>query len=195
MSASNPLPSIGFLSVCEYSGLGLIGGYLLLNTSGRPLEFHCTAPVRPNRTQEILYGPTLTPYLYGEQIAVTLLEKARSQPLFVCTDLEAVLAARKLVSVPLVWLPMKESAEGKLSATSRRVDSGHAPPSPHKPRRLVEFELAHRSAAVWESHIADRDQILQLWSTHGEEVDLAEPFGRVQEALEEAQRGITRPGS
>ena len=41
---------------------------MLLNLAGRPLEFHCTAPVKPNRVQQILYGPSLQPYLYGEQI-------------------------------------------------------------------------------------------------------------------------------
>ena len=53
------LPAIGFLTVTRDLEQGLFGGYLLLNALGRPLEFHCTAPVRPNRAQEILYGPTL----------------------------------------------------------------------------------------------------------------------------------------
>jgi hypothetical protein len=57
--------ALGFLAVVEHELHGLFGGYLLLNATGRPLEFHCTAPVRPNRAQQILYGPTLEPYLYG----------------------------------------------------------------------------------------------------------------------------------
>ncbi len=59
---------------------------MLLNAAGRPLEFHCTAPVKPNRTQEILYGPMLKPYLYGEQIGQTLLAKSKLMPVVVCTD-------------------------------------------------------------------------------------------------------------
>ena len=54
--------ALGFLTVVENAELGLLGGYLLLNAAGRPLEFHCTAPVKPSRTQEILYGPTLQPF-------------------------------------------------------------------------------------------------------------------------------------
>ena len=61
-------PALGFLTVLEHSQHGLMGGYLVLNISGRPLEFHCTAPIKPNRAQQILYGPTLEPYLFGEQI-------------------------------------------------------------------------------------------------------------------------------
>ena len=65
MSSAPPKSAacLGFLTVVEHAELGLLGGYLLLNAAGRPLEFHCTAPVKPNRAQEILYGPTLRPYL------------------------------------------------------------------------------------------------------------------------------------
>ena len=66
------LPTIGFLTVVEHQETGLTGGYLVLNTLGRPVEFHCTAPLKTNRAQEILYGPTLRPFLYGEQIGQTL---------------------------------------------------------------------------------------------------------------------------
>ena len=52
-------PALGFLTVIEHPQYGLFGGYLVLNTAGRPLEFHCTAPIKPNRAQQILYGPTL----------------------------------------------------------------------------------------------------------------------------------------
>ena len=67
--------ALGFLTVLEHDEHGLVGGYLLLNMAGRPLEFHCTVPVRPNRAQQILFGPTLRPYLYGEQIGQALLAK------------------------------------------------------------------------------------------------------------------------
>ena len=47
-------PALGFLTVVEHPQYGLFGGYLVLNLAGRPLEFHCTAPIKPNRAQEIL---------------------------------------------------------------------------------------------------------------------------------------------
>ena len=77
---SNSLSAMGFLTIVESSAQGIFGGYLLLNEAGRPLEFHCTAPVRPNRAQQILYGPTLKPYLFGEQIGQTLLSQTKITP-------------------------------------------------------------------------------------------------------------------
>src|SRR3989304_10187691 len=93
-------PRLGFLTVIEYPDYGLIGGYLVLNTAGRPEEFHCTAPIKPNRAQQILYGPTLEPYLFGEQIGQTLLTTGKIKPRGGCTDREPVLAGREFVSVP-----------------------------------------------------------------------------------------------
>ena len=45
--------SLGFLTVVDNGELGCVGGYLILNMGGRPLEFHCRAPVRANRAQQI----------------------------------------------------------------------------------------------------------------------------------------------
>ena len=50
---------VGFLSVRYRSEHGFFGGYLIVNQLARPLEFHCTMPVRPSRSQELLYGKTL----------------------------------------------------------------------------------------------------------------------------------------
>ena len=72
-------------------GLPLVGGYLVLNATGRPLEFHCTAPVKANRAQQILFGPTLESFLYGEQIGQTLVAKSGLAPLAIYTDVEPAL--------------------------------------------------------------------------------------------------------
>ena len=74
---NNSNPTFGFLTVVDDARFGLCGGYLVLNPAGRPLEFHCTAPIKPNRAQEILYGPTLHDFLYGEQIGGALIGNGR----------------------------------------------------------------------------------------------------------------------
>lgn len=187
-SGSKSMPSVGFLTVQEFADLGLIGGYLILNAVGRPLEFHCTAPVRPNRAQEILYGPTLAPFLYGEQIGQTLVAKGKSRPMFVCTNVEPVLSARDFVTVPVVLLTdANHDASGQ-----RRLDASHAVPPVPKGRQLLPFQLANRTAAVGAEHSGDRETVIEQWQSHAEAMDLLEPFGRLREAIEEAQRGAAR---
>ena len=77
---THPTPSgattFGYLSAIESADHGYFGGLLIISPLGRPVEFHCTAPIRPSRAQEILYGPTLEAFLYGELIGQALLKQA-----------------------------------------------------------------------------------------------------------------------
>ena len=65
MSGQKTTTGLGFLRVLELDGGGFVGGMLVTNQLGRPLEFQCTTPLKPNRTQVILYGPTLAPFIYS----------------------------------------------------------------------------------------------------------------------------------
>ncbi|MDR1141839.1 MAG: hypothetical protein LBL62_09115 [Planctomycetaceae bacterium] len=98
------MEKLGFLTVTNQPRLGLIGGYLILNQAGRPLEFHCTTPLKPNRTQEILYGNTLEPFLYGEQIAKTLLIRSKVPVSYIFTNTSAVLAVQEHIETPVFYV-------------------------------------------------------------------------------------------
>jgi hypothetical protein len=189
-SSAKSLPTVGFISVCQQSDRSLVGGYLLLNATGRPVEFHCTAPVRPSRAHEILYGPTLKSFLYGEQIAKALISKASSQPLFVCTDSDAVLTVRDLAATPVILVRGQDDAPSESPRGAVRVDPAHAVPAPSA--ALVWFSLGTQSAAVSTAHAKDRDTVRQRWQHQIEGLDLCEPFTRIREAIEEAQRTAAR---
>jgi len=205
------------MTVLEHPQHGLFGGYLLLNPAGRPLEFHCTAPIKPNRAQQILYGPTLQPFLYGEQIGRTLLEKSAVQPYFVCTDRPAALAVRDHVAPPVALVitdgahldrphphqPLSDEAGSSQSPVRQlRIDGPHgdAPDSACAVAagpRLVTFELGRNRLAVPERAIDDRrvisERFAKLADSFPEPFDLAEPFGRIREAIEEAQQAVRQP--
>ena len=184
-SGANPLQTVGFLTIRETEDRSYLGGYLVLNQAGRPLEFHCTVPVVPNRAQEILYGPTLKPFIYGEQIGHTLVSKAKSKPAFVCVDTPPALTLADHVTCPvvLVW-PDSMQPEPK----SQRLDSPHAgPPSPHV--KLATFTLGGNCVGLAEARGEEQATVTQRWQALTTELDLWEPFGRIHEAIEEAQRG------
>lgn len=177
------LSAIGFLTVIAHETHGLYGGYLVLNPTGRPLEFHCTAPVKANRAQEILYGPTLEPFLYGEQIGLTLVGKSKINPPLVLTDREPVLAMRELVSTPVVLvLPDESAAEKSAGAAAYRVDG------PHGRLRLATFHAGRRRLAVPHAFGGEGERLSQLLATIDERLDLAEPFERIRDAIAEAHK-------
>ncbi len=208
---SRSQPALGFLTVLEHAQHGLMGGYLVLNPAGRPLEFHCTTPVKPNRAQQILYGPTLEPYLFGEQIGKSLVGKSSLEPLVICTDLRPVMALRGLVSTPVALVVAEHVAESlRDSGLASRRDVSTWPGSPeaapdasepilrmpavrvdaaHDGRPLLQiFQLGRNRLAVPPDRESDRAMILKRLGSLEDLFDLAEPFCRIREALAEAQR-------
>jgi hypothetical protein len=188
---------LGFLTIVKDCDQALYGGYLVLNLLGRPMEFHCTTPIKPNRAQEILYGPTLEPYLFGEQIGRTLLSKSQLKPVAVCTDREPALAVREYVDLPVALVlgpgahTESDASVDALAATDGtqwRLD----PPHDQAPG-LVTFRLGRNHLGV--SVLSGQDQALitERLGDLPESFDLAEPFGRIREAIEEARRGGQQP--
>lgn len=161
---------LGFLTAIDHADVGIVGGYLVLNALGRPLEFHCTAPLKPTRTQQILFGVALEPYVYGEQVGQALLTKSKLTPVAVCTDRAALLAVRDFCLLPMALvLPSDDSADA-----SARI----RPP----------FSLGKNRLATSMHFGSDEQAILAAWPQQAEALDLLEPFVRIREALEEAQR-------
>ena len=169
----NGKPTLGFLTAVEHPEHGLFGGYLVVTMVGRPIEFHCTLPIKPNRAQEILYGPTLDEFLHGEQIGQALLRESRRQPLVVLTNRRAMLAAREFTDAPLALV----------------LDPLGAPAAPpNDPPGVVGFELGGRRLGVAAPHAADRALVVERLAGLGDGFDLAEPFERIAAAIEEAQK-------
>jgi hypothetical protein len=182
MSSGETRPTaIGFYTVVPHEQHGLFGGLLLLNRTGRPLEFHCTAPLKPNRAQEILYGATLESYLYGEAIGQALLAKASVRPEFVCVDRAAGLAVRETIESP-VMLIVPPHEPGASDAPLFRVDAAHE-------AALRPFSLGRHRVAVHRRFAEDEARLTAAVAVLPEGFDLLEPFERIRGAIDEAQRG------
>ena len=174
----------GFLTVVDCPQNGLFGGYLALTPAGRPLEFHCTAPIKPNRAQEILYGHTLEGFLYGEQIGSTLIKSGSIPPLVVFTDCEPALAARQHTKTPLVLVlsDIDGSSDGP-SSTTYRVDAGQGAIS-----HPMFFRHGRNRLALPVDAEEDRSLVGDRLAALDESFDLTEPFDRIREAIEEARQ-------
>jgi hypothetical protein len=171
--AGGPL-CLGFLTVLHEPG-GHLGGYLVTNTWGRPLEFRLSSAVQPNRVQQILYGGTLLPYVCADLIGKALVDKAAVPVALVITDREAVLDLRLKAEAPVLWLASPDDpravALGGGSAAVAPAAAGRGPLLCH-PR----FAGSDVPAA--------RELLGRLDSAF----DLAEPFARIREAIAEARK-------
>jgi len=162
--AADPVSStrgpVGFLSVLHESG-GFVGGYLVTNAWGRPLEFRISSAVQPNRIQQVLYGDTLAAYICGELIGKTLIDKAATAAPCVITDNPLVLDLRLRIELPVALL------------------QGGGPEAPGlfvQPNLYCHKQFPDDIAAI-------RAFVEKLGA-----IDLGEPFLRIREAMTEARK-------
>lgn len=174
-SSTDVCPTIGFCTVRWHAEHGFFGGYLILNTHARPLEFHCTLPVKPSRAQEILYGKTLPDFVCGEQIAKALTSKAKLTPQLVFTDCAAVLALSH-VSDQLVACVPAPSAQAGAATTIPSIDQ----------ERIKPIKLGANAAVILRDDLHAEQQLQELWQRLDLTMDISEPFQRIAEALLEA---------
>jgi len=205
--------NLGFLTVIDQISSGLTGGYLVLNKTGRPLEFHCTAPLSPDKIQQVLYGETLQPFLYGERIAQTLIQRSKLPVLSIFTDHVAVLPVQSLVASPLIYVfggemkpetdnvspPVREISE-ELSESlkgfgidntelrTQSLCSSEMPQIPRVPGLDTDIwrtiRIGNRLIAVPE---AEEASLVAEIKGMARTIDFLEPFTRIRRALDEAK--------
>ena len=169
------LDILGFITVRRHVDLGYFGGLLLLNSLGRPLEFHCTLPHRPNRAQEILYGASLEPFLCGEQIARVLVTRAKKAPSMVFTDCQPVLTLRNVLNLPVLYITDVDFEPTNQLSRPETI-----------PADMVRGQLTKVSVSTIEEYSADLVLADRIWKELQPRIDVAEPFGRIHDALMEA---------
>jgi hypothetical protein len=167
VTATQANSNLGFLSVFQEPN-GFVGGYLVTNPWGRPLEFRLSSAVQPSKVQRILYGDTLDGYLCGEVIGKTLIDKTAAKAQLIFVDNPMSLELRTRIDVPVgLW--------------QANVDPENAMPGLIVQNRLFcHAQFAEDVAAI-------RGVIDKIGN-----FDFGEPFSRIREALGEARKmGVT----
>jgi hypothetical protein len=166
------------LTVLQEAGDRYLGGYLVTNRWGRPLEFRLTSAVQPNRVQQILYARTLVPYICADLIGKTLVDKAGVPVQLVVTDREPVLDLRLKLEVPVVYLLPPD--DPRATADSQGAI------------RLPRAQGERGTVVCHARFPADELQVRQLLEQIDGSLDLTEPFTRIREAISEARKlGVT----
>jgi len=223
--SKSPAIALGFLTAVDHRDHGLFGGYLIVSDTSRPVEFHCTVPVKTNRAQEILYGASLREYLLGEQIAPALLSKAKTDVAAICTDVREMQLpsfnpdllpgnlSKRTPEIVHVQLPagvsesLAETEEPASSPTLRIDRSHHGGPRNNTPDiepygHASHFHLGSYQACFAEASSAvssaanavlgQQQRVIEdCLKSFAQRFDMAEPFARVREAIEEAHKSGT----
>jgi hypothetical protein len=165
--------AIGFLTVLHES-TGYMGGYLVTNQWGRPLEFRLSTAVQPNRVQQILYGGTLRPYICGDLIGKTLVDKTSAPAQLIFTDTESALDLRLRVECPVAWVTPAGILPGPEAAGTHAT--------------LCVQRAAHGAVFHHSGFPQDAIFIREVMDRFDGSLDLNEPFARIREAINEGRK-------
>jgi hypothetical protein len=151
---------------------------LVVNGLGRPVEFHCSTPVRPSRTQEVLYGQTLQQYLNCDLIGRAMLEH--------CRGTSTVLVVRQPELVPLHELSDKPLALiGTAPIAGDPDEAAPAVPAIQPVSQILQLKGKPEDTGRAEAALQRLAAVLPL----------DEPFGRIDEAIREAHAAGRRSQS
>ena len=168
--------SIAYYTVTNDERTGWTGGLLVLNRSGRPLEFQCTLPVRPTRAHEILYGPTLRDHLIGDVIGSLLISRCRTPISLLCCDQPEALQLGTIASYPVV-----------LVVQGAEVEEG-----PITDDMLIGSEAVELAGATLRVPLEHVSAVQGIAARFVDLPDGVEPLERIREAIKEAQSQIAR---
>ncbi|MEM0952122.1 MAG: hypothetical protein AAGI66_08285 [Cyanobacteria bacterium P01_H01_bin.74] len=195
--------SLGYISIISPGSNQFIGGLMVTDSRGLPVEFRYTEPVQPSKIQQVLYGGILGHYIKQEVILETLLKNCELKPHCLLTEDESLLEAQ-LDNLPVYRIQAtKMSPVGNIGTVVPGNDNDFLvqTSSTGNPVRLYTQAKPEATAGTGQKNIAkpaktagrsqpsDLSKNTQLsvisdLITHvGESLDLTEPLDRVQKAL------------
>lgn len=174
---AEPIKLAYFMAVKE--GASYLGGLLVTDPSGIPLDFRYTEPITPTRLQTILYGKSLEPHLKEEVIQKTLLKELKAAPdLFILSASELAGGWSGEARFPV--LAVQKSQEQPLPKVGDVFRAG--------PRDLLlqvtEGAAPLRVMFATSVEPATQEQAAQKLLEAGYHMDLTEPLERVGAALQ-----------
>lgn len=170
--------------VAMKEGPSYLGGLLITDASGIPLDFRYTEPITPTKLQSVLYGKALEGHLKEEVIQKTLLKELKqSVDLFVLPGSDLPTQSPAELKCPV--LSLQKSQESPLPKVGESFRAN--------PREVLlqVMDGANPLRVIFgtEVDMPSQESALQRLLEAGYQMDLLEPLERVQTAL----RTLTQP--
>jgi hypothetical protein len=176
--ATSEKARLAFLGYLEFDNASAYRGAILVTDEwGKPLEFRCTAPVKPNPVQRTLYGQTLMPHILVELIGKPLLEAVQEKPEVVVIQEGRFFDLRCKTDTPLICIRRQGAG------VDVRGDDEDGKPKPV----VISSESGKFEALVIEPHWQfgeDTDLCRRRIHELSGRWDLVEPFERLTKGLE-----------
>lgn len=167
------LMTLGFLGIHRFENdAATRGAMLVTDMQTKPLEFRVTAPVRPQKFQNILYGELLDEHLAVELVGFPLLNSLQQKPDVIIVRDILFLGMNNKKEIPVILILKEDDTLTKKGIFTEQLNP---------------TDSAHPSAKIcttsqFETNLGEIAQQLQSIFSNK---DLIEPFNRIQKACED----------
>ncbi len=169
-----------------------IGGVMVTDSRGLPLEFRYTEPIQPTKIQQILYGQVLSNYIKREVILETLLKSVESK--FKCL----LVQDEHLLNYPAKGYTIVRISETKsspigsvgqiqeISPTELMLQTSQegSPLRIHLAKPLASPAKDTANSDEAEAPPSPQQNSAELLIEAGQSMDVHEPLKRIEKALE-----------
>jgi hypothetical protein len=164
----------GFLVVRAEEGGAYVGGLMVTDVSGLPVDFRYTDPITPTRLQRALYGGVLDRYLRTEVVLGTLLGALDAPPSLLLVD------DPDLLDAPIDTCPVAHVAR---SGVERLGAPGARSAQESGSFLLQAAEAGHPLRVTLPAGASDADAVAEVLVALARRMDPLEPAERVRDAL------------
>jgi len=169
--------TVGYVLSMAVADNVFMGGAMVTDTQGLPLEFRYTEPVRATKLQRVLYGDVLEKYIHGDVVAANLISRLEQKPeLFLVGDmalLPALMAGGKKAALllPTRLPPLKEWGAEQETAADEVLLQVSETGSPLRVRFAADMDDARKAETV--------RAVVEISRT----MDALEPLSRLEAAV------------
>ncbi|MEW6202325.1 MAG: hypothetical protein AB1546_10135 [bacterium] len=167
---------IGYIDTYRSERNAFIGGILITDCYGIPLEFRHTDTVVPSRIEQILYGRALDHYLKAETMARSLLTDVENKPDILIVPDESYYNLTRSYTFPFVQLSVARREPLATHGESQEISENEILLQILSLREPVRVKVDRKNAPTLASV---KSILLDL----GRTMDVLEPLSRVQDAL------------
>ncbi|MBK8189573.1 MAG: hypothetical protein IPK79_03905 [Vampirovibrionales bacterium] len=177
---------LGYLLIASPIPNVYIGGAMVTDGRGLPIEFRYTEPIQPTKIQQILYGQALGNYIKGEVILETIVKSLESAFSLLLVEDE------KLLNCPSKTFTVVRVSETKTPKIGDPGDWQRLTPyeilaqvsREGNPLRL-QLSSQHAGESADDDAASETPPLdLELLALAGQSMELTEPLRRIERALE-----------
>jgi len=163
----------GYLVTRVFEGPSYLGGILVVDKKGIPIEFKYVEPIRPSRLQTVLYGNTIDRYIRIESVGIPLIESLEHKPAILFIREEPFTEESKW-PFPIISISRYRGTPLGNIGDTKEIEEDYIIQMDTNPPIRVKLEKRYKERF---------SEMVPILLEIGQNFDIMEPFSRLEEAF------------